>query len=164
MTTATADLDSAWTGAWEGVNRLWLDPSEPAHESVTRATVVSGAGEHFLVLRYTWEFDGTAHDGVMLVNRAAAATAPAIAWSDSFHMSRAMMVLTAVPGPATAIQAVGSYAAPPGPDWGWRILLEKTDSGMLRIAMFNITPDGEEFPAVEAVYHSTHRPAGGVAS
>ena len=50
-----------------------------------------------------------------------------------------------------ALSLLGSYAAPPGPDWGWRIVLEPL-SETLQIRMDNITPDGEDLPAVEATY------------
>jgi hypothetical protein len=46
----------------------------------------------------------------------------------------------------------GSYAAPPGPDWGWRIEITP-DGRTLRIVMFNIWPDGSrEDLAAEASY------------
>ena len=43
----------------------------------------------------------------------------------------------------------GSYAAPPGPDWGWRIEIATEP---LRIKHTNIFPGGEEGPAAEGVY------------
>ena len=46
----------------------------------------------------------------------------------------------------------GSYAAPPGPDWGWRIAIRPGDGSALAIVMHNVTPGGEEAVAVEATY------------
>jgi hypothetical protein len=48
----------------------------------------------------------------------------------------------------------GTYAAPPGPDWGWRIDVTP-DGDKLRIEMHNVWPEeqgGKEELAVEAVY------------
>jgi hypothetical protein len=47
------------------------------------------------------------------------------------------------------VRVLGSYAAPPGPDWGWRIEIEPA-AGSWTLRMFNITPDGQEVLAVEA--------------
>jgi hypothetical protein len=58
------------------------------------------------------------------------------------------------PGPKKATISVrGSYAAPPGPDWGWRIEITPDNNRKLRIVMFNIQPDGQEALAVEASYN-----------
>jgi hypothetical protein len=43
----------------------------------------------------------------------------------------------------------GSYPAPPGPDWGWRIDIA---AAPLRITHTNIDADGTEDLAVEGVY------------
>jgi hypothetical protein len=52
------------------------------------------------------------------------------------------------------IDVRGSYAAPPGPNWGWRtrIGLDVDVDTMLYLTMFNVTPDGKEVLAVEGVY------------
>jgi hypothetical protein len=51
---------------------------------------------------------------------------------------------------ANFLAATGRYAAPPGPDWGWRIELVGEGPDVLVLRMLNITPDGEEALAVEA--------------
>jgi hypothetical protein len=50
------------------------------------------------------------------------------------------------------ISVLGSYAAPTGPDWGWRIVITPDEGQSLRIVMFNISPDGQEELAVETDY------------
>ena len=45
---------------------------------------------------------------------------------------------------------LGSNAAPPGPDWGWRIVLSPGEP--LKMTMYNIWPNGKEELAVEAMY------------
>lgn len=51
-----------------------------------------------------------------------------------------------------AIDVLGAYAAPPGPDSGWRIRIISPTSDRLEIRMFNISPDGDEALAVHATY------------
>jgi hypothetical protein len=46
----------------------------------------------------------------------------------------------------------GSYAAPPGPDWGWRTIIDRNNRDLFRLVMYNITPEGEEQIAVETLY------------
>jgi hypothetical protein len=49
-----------------------------------------------------------------------------------------------------AVAVTGSYQAPPGPDWGWRIELSMPAPDSLCMRMFNIEPDGSEELAVQA--------------
>ena len=51
-----------------------------------------------------------------------------------------------------SISVRGTYAAPPGPDWGWRIVLGPHDGAALHLQMYNISPDGTEEVAVHAEY------------
>jgi len=50
------------------------------------------------------------------------------------------------------ITLVGSYEAPPGPDWGWRTVIEPVTDDSFKLLMYNITPEGEETIAVENRY------------
>ncbi|MSR80792.1 MAG: DUF1579 domain-containing protein [Gemmataceae bacterium] len=52
---------------------------------------------------------------------------------------------------AGQINLVGSYKAPPGPDWGWRTVLTPNHNH-LRLVSYNISPTGHEDLAVEADY------------
>ena len=74
-------------------------------------------------------------------------------WIDSWHMDHAAMTCTGTVS-GNVISVRGTYAAPPGPDWGWRIDLS-VEPAKLRLTMFNISPadlGGGEALAVEAVY------------
>jgi hypothetical protein len=58
-------------------------------------------------------------------------------------------------GPATdagTLEIRGSYAAPPGPGWGWRTVIETAEDDSLRMLMYNVSPDEEEDLTVDAVY------------
>ena len=46
----------------------------------------------------------------------------------------------------------GFYAAPPGPDWGWRIVIRSVSPNELTIVMHNISPEGQEDLAVQIDY------------
>jgi Protein of unknown function (DUF1579) len=58
-------------------------------------------------------------------------------------------------GPASSesVDVRGSYAAPPGPDWGWRTVIETAGTDSFRMVMHNVSPDGQEYLAVDAEYH-----------
>ena len=73
-------------------------------------------------------------------------------WIDSWHMSDRSIVYTGKIDPAGVITLVGSYEAPPGPDWGWRTVIEPVSEDSFKILMYNVTPEGEEAIAVENWY------------
>lgn len=67
------------------------------------------------------------------------------------------------------LHLVGSYTAvgagaPPGPDWSWRITIERADAGSFILRMFNIAPDaqgradGDGDLAVDAHFHPVATP------
>lgn len=138
-------------GQWTGTYRLILDPSTPVRVSSTAATLSSVAGGRFARLDYVWEDEGKRQDGSLLVGFEKEESVATAVWVDSFHMSNKFMVCE---GKARggSVDVSGSYAAPPGPDWGWRTTLGPGPDGTLRMVMYNVTPDGEEYLAVEADY------------
>ncbi|HSK76202.1 MAG TPA: DUF1579 family protein, partial [Thermoanaerobaculia bacterium] len=73
-------------------------------------------------------------------------------WIDSFHNGNNVMACTGPKPDGPSLSVQGSYAAPPGPDWGWRIRITP-DGDALRIVMHNLWPEGgQEDLAVEATY------------
>lgn len=79
------------------------------------------------------------------------------AWVDSWHQSNETLFLKGehekVKGAASGrVSISGTFPAPPGPDWGWRIALECPHATKLLLTMFVITPEGEEFLAVYGEY------------
>lgn len=46
----------------------------------------------------------------------------------------------------------GFYQVPEHPDWGWRKVIESENSDSFKITMFNVSPEGVEDLAVEAIY------------
>lgn len=143
---------SGTVGQWSGANKLWFMPSEPAFDSETRAEVSLAAGGHFLALRYEWAHEGTPHQGFLLIGEDTSAGRCDAAWVDSFHNSHRLVPCTGPLSTDGVLRATGSYPAPPGPDWGWRIELSVPQPDALLLRMFNIMPDGQEALAVEATY------------
>lgn len=67
------------------------------------------------------------------------------AWTDSWHMGDKLLVCNG-DSDTTSLRLLGAYTAlgagpPPGPDWGWRIVIQRSDDGSFVLRMFNITPD-----------------------
>ena len=145
------DLKPALLGEWEGTKLLYFNPPpEPAISSASKLSVRPVAGGSFLQFDYDWTYEGEAQSGVLILgsDEENAATA---AWVDSFHMSSKIMHCT---GGATdrSVDLRGSYQAPPGPDWGWRIAIGSSSAAELRIVMHNISPEGQEDLAVQIDY------------
>ncbi len=75
-----------------------------------------------------------------------------IAWCDSFHMDSRIMQLRGVFTTDGGFSAHGEYTAPDGVPWGWHIDVAVDGPDAFTLAMYNVTPDGEEQLAVRAVY------------
>ena len=83
-----------------------------------------------------------------------AAGAVTARWTDTWHTGNQPMACSGPRPAGTTLSVRGTYAAPPGPDWGWRIDVA-ADGERLRIVMYNVWPQeqgGKEELAVEAVY------------
>lgn len=140
-------------GNWHGINRLWLSPDEPVRVAETTATVALIAQGKFLTFRYTWLYEDQPQDGLLLIGQEKEENLFKAVWLDSWHMGDTFMLCQGSLDPQGNLSVQGTYAAPPGPDWGWRIILETGEDNTLRLAMVNIVPDGREALAVEAIYH-----------
>lgn len=143
---------AALVGRWQGMNRLWLSPNDPVWESETEAVISLTALGKFLKLQYSWSVDGKQQEGLLVLGQEIAQGLVKAAWVDSWHMSDVMMVCEGEAGPQGLVWVKGAYAAPNGPDWGWKITLEAPAGRTFRMSMHNITPQGQEMLAVEAVY------------
>ncbi len=141
-----------FTGDWSGTNRLWLSPDEPARESATSASAALAAGGACLIITYTWADLGQPQDGILLVRIASEPGFLDMVWFDSWHTGGEFMTFHGEEDRDGHLSARGSYSAPPGPDWGWRILLADNPDGSLQIQMVNISPEGDEALAVDARY------------
>jgi hypothetical protein len=139
-------------GKWTGLNSLWLLPGEPARLSDTMATVALIAAGEFLVFQYTWADEGQPQDGFLLIGQEGTENLIKAVWIDSWHMGDRFMLCQGSLDSQGSLSVQGTYAAPLGPDWGWRITIRLDDSYSLHLNMVNIHPDGKEDLAVEASY------------
>jgi hypothetical protein len=144
------DAAQNWLGAWSGTKQVWLYPGAEAMVSASTAQVSTAAQGQFLVLSYAWEAEGEPQDGMILFPPETGEGAAKGVWLDSWHVKDELMVCAAT-GEGGTVTLSGSYPAPEGPDWGWRIEIGGPD-GSLVVRMTNITPQGEEALAVLAEY------------
>ena len=141
----------AAAGAWQGQSTL-QDPHNNINEdSQSRLTVSPLLAGRFIRIDYDWAYKGKPQEGMLLLGFDQEANVVTGHWIDSWHQSNKVMVLAGKPTRPT-ISIRGSYAAPPGPDWGWKIEITPDRDQSLRLAMFNIWPEGKEELAVAAQY------------
>ena len=143
-------------GEWVGPNTLWLSPDDPARVSDGSATIASAAQGRFVTCRYSWADKGEPQDGLLVIGFEPSSGLVTAFWLDSWHMGDKVMRCEGALSEDGAVEVAGSYAAPPGPDWGWTIRLELADD-TLRLLMHNVTPEGQSAPAVEAVFTRVFR-------
>ena len=124
-------------GTWIGTNGFRLMPTDAFSEFPATASVTTAAGGHLSLVAYTWQHpDDGPQDGVILIWSAGEADTVAATWGDSWHQKPETMALSGSRTSDGAIRLEGSYAG----DWAWRILLETTEPGELRIRMDNVIP------------------------
>ena len=149
-------LDSliACTGSWKGTNILHDPNTKRPEESPGSLRLTPILKSHFVRLDYTWSYQGTPQEGSLLIGFDPNTRTISGHWIDTWHMGRAAMIFLGPEPEDSTLKLAGSYTAPPGPDWGWRIEITAGPGvDALRITMTNIWPDGaREEPAVEAVY------------
>ncbi len=137
-------------GTWTGTSRLFM-PDEPARESRSTATVYTVALGKYCEIDYTWDLDGDPQEGLLLFGSDPEHHAIVGVFLDSWHQGDEMMNLRGHATERSSIELLGSYKVKDGPDWGWRIVIEP-GADEWRLVMFNRSPEGEEYPGVEAVY------------
>lgn len=140
----------ALVGRWSGTTSTWLDPSAPADQAGTEATIEALLGGRFIRIDYQSAVQGKPHAGQMLLGFHSDAGAFELAWLDSFHTGTALMLSTGPLQADGAISVLGSYRA--GPErWGWRTVLRPPvlASDELVIEAYNIAPSGHEDRAIE---------------
>ena len=111
----------------------------------------SAAGGTCLCFEYVWSYEGEAQEGILLLGSREDGGMQVV-WRDSFHSGGMFMISDGTAEGAGAVQVLTHYAAPPGPDWGWRTHLRADGTDRFEIAMTNISPDGEEDLAVRMEY------------
>ena len=150
------DFKTATTGAWQGTKQLYLEPPPASPLSSPSQLIVRPvANDRFLQFDYDWTYETETQSGVFLLGYSDEDHAASAAWVDSFHMSQRVFSC-AGNAQESSVRVLGSYAAPPDPDWGWRITVRSVSAAALQIVMHNISPAGQEDLAVQADF--TRRP------
>lgn len=139
--------------SWTGTSKLhlpWLEGDQKIFESESTLQINTCPLGKTCIVTYTWSHDGENHTGYLMF-----ALDPTDeltgAWMDSWHQNAAVLFMKG-PKSDSAVALTGSYPAPEGPDWGWRIELNLYETDFFQMRMTNIMPGGEEEWAVEANY------------
>jgi hypothetical protein len=138
-------------GQWHGTYRLEDPHLNAMSESPTTATVARMLGGLFLRVDYTWAYHGKPQEGSLLIGHDPKSNVVSVHWIDTWHMSHKVMACHGAGDGSGTVAVLGSYEAPPGPDWGWRTAITG-DGETLRITMHNVWPEGREELAVDATY------------
>ena len=138
-------------GNWSGTKQVWPFPGADEIRSDSTAHVSPIAQGQFIALSYTWEVEGQPQDGMIVFPSQSGETTTKSVWLDSWHTKNDMMHCEAALEKGI-VSLKGSYPAPEGPDWGWRIEIDVDPAPSLAIHMFNITPEGQEALAVLIQY------------
>ncbi len=139
-------------GLWCGTTRLTLGPGAPPDVSPTTASLSSAIGGRFWRLAYTWIHQNRPQEGELLVGYQPRTDVATVHFTDTFHTGDTVMACTGTVGDDGVVAAEGTFAAPSGPDWGWRIAIEPIGRESLRVVMHAVSPEGEVSLAVEADY------------
>ena len=124
-------------GTWAGTNGFRLMPSDRLREFPATASVTTAAGGHLALVAYTWQHpDDGPQDGLILIGSAGEGDAVAATWGDSWHQKPVPMSLSGSQTADGTIGLEGSY----GDGWAWRVLLETSEAGELRMRMDNVIP------------------------
>lgn len=127
--------------------RTWISPDPVS--STSRMDLYQDAEGRVTSLEYTWEVDGTAQRGGLSVQSHGTGSEVTVQWKDSWHAGDGMVFQGTY---GEVLDVLGSYACPPGPDWGWRIVIRRSP---WEVEMENITPEGQAERAFLLSYRTT---------
>jgi hypothetical protein len=147
-----------YSGQWRGTNRLHDPNTGSPADSPTTATITPMLDGKFVRVDYTWRYQDTPQAGSWLIGYEAEARVLTGHWIDSWHMGDKVMACRGSSADERTFSLLGSFAAPPGPDWGWRTVFALGEEAWSMI-MTLISPEGEEYPAVEAHYTAAKQAA-----
>jgi hypothetical protein len=136
-------------GEWQGVNRLnlsWMP--DPIKECDSTASVRTRVDGQCLEIAYTWEYEGDAQEGLIVLSGNESSDSIKAFWTDSWHSKNVLMPCDGLVAANGSVNAKGFYGVPDHPDWGWRTeVVPAGDS--FKYLMFNVSPEGVEEWAVE---------------
>jgi len=138
-------------GSWRGTNTLHDPSTGKPEESPSTLNVPPVLGSRFVRVDYTWGYRGKPQEGSLLIGFDPKTGEVSGYWIDSWRVGRKAMSCLGTILAGSAISIKGSYAAPPGPDWGWKIEIAPMGDS-LRVMHTNIDPDEKAERAADGVY------------
>lgn len=149
-----SEVFSSLVGEWDGTNRLhlpWMKENS-VQDSESKAKVQFSAQGKFLKIEYDWVFENEKQEGLILLGNEKDTNSTKAFWIDSWHMGDKFLVSEGAQNGNGIISLKGFYKVPDCADWGWQTVIEAKNPDSFKITMFNVSPEGVEDLAVEAVY------------
>jgi hypothetical protein len=147
------DVFRPFSGSWRGLNVLIEPPENIVVESPGTAQITPILKGKFLRMDYTWDWHGSPEEGSLLLGYQEKEDLTTVHWIDTWHNGNAVLELKGAGASENEINVLGKYSSPGWGEWGWRIRLQIQTGGELKMIHYNISPEGEEFLAVETSYH-----------
>ena len=143
-------------GNWEGTAKTWFEKDVLADESSVKGCISSILGGRFVSYDYHGSLNDNQIEGKMVIGFDIPYQKFTVSWIDSFHMGTQIMLSS---GNATekGFSILGTYGSPEFGEklWGWRTELEIVSPNQIILSAYNISPEGEETKATEAILKRT---------
>lgn len=104
--------------------------------------------DEFLQLSSVWQAEEGPQEAILILPANIGKAEVHAMWFDSWQTRDAMMICKGSRSEAL-VSMLRTYPAHEGPDWGWRIDLSQPDHDSLLVQMFKLSPECEEYLAVE---------------
>ena len=138
-------------GGWTGTSRIWLEPGKLLGESQIIGNIQIVLDGRFALFLYQSAVEGEVQHGMFTFGFNTTLERYEASWLDSFHNNTAIMFCVGSER-EKGFSILGTYPDPnEGPDWGWRTEVELADEDHLTIIAYNISPEGGEAKATEAI-------------
>lgn len=140
-------------GEWEGIAKVWFEPGNPVDESPVRGTMRLVMNGRYLLHEYKGRFQGKPLEGLAIYGHELGMKKFQSAWIDSFHTGSGIIFSESLRSGEFSVLGSYAYVTPETEQhWGWRTTVEVVSDDEVIFTAYNISPEGEEAKATEAVY------------